>query len=98
MAQLVRAPPCHGGGREFESLLGRLKPILIVECRSGGTGRRPGLKIPWVVIPVPVRFRSAALVKRLILRIDKSFFIFDEGASLQIIPPAFARSVRDNSP
>ena len=32
-------------------------------CRSGGTGRRPGLKIPWVVIPVPVRFRSAALVK-----------------------------------
>ena len=30
------------------------------ECRSGGTGRRPGLKIPWVVIPVPVRFRSAA--------------------------------------
>ena len=29
-------------------------------CRSGGTGRRPGLKIPWVVIPVPVRFRSAA--------------------------------------
>ena len=33
------------------------------KCRSGGTGRRPGLKIPWVVIPVPVRFRSAALVK-----------------------------------
>ena len=32
-----------------------------MECRSGGTGRRPGLKIPWVVIPVPVRFRSAAL-------------------------------------
>ena len=23
MAQLVRAPPCHGGGREFESLLRR---------------------------------------------------------------------------
>ena len=33
-------------------------------CRSGGTGRRPGLKIPWVVIPVPVRFRSAAVMKR----------------------------------
>ena len=32
-------------------------------CRSGGTGRRPGLKIPWVVIPVPVRFRSAAAQK-----------------------------------
>jgi hypothetical protein len=25
VAQLVRAPPCHGGGREFESLLGRFK-------------------------------------------------------------------------
>ena len=24
VAQLVGAPPCHGGGREFESLLGRL--------------------------------------------------------------------------
>ena len=23
VAQLVRAPPCHGGGRGFESLLGR---------------------------------------------------------------------------
>ena len=23
VAQLVRASPCHGGGREFESLLGR---------------------------------------------------------------------------
>ena len=25
MAQLVRAPPCHGGGRRFESVLGRLR-------------------------------------------------------------------------
>ena len=25
MAQLVRAPPCHGGGRGFESLWGRLE-------------------------------------------------------------------------
>ena len=55
MAQLVRAPPCHGGGRRFESDSGRFL------CRSGGTGRRPGLKIPWVEIPVPVRFRSAAV-------------------------------------
>ena len=98
VAQLVRAPPCHGGGREFESLLGRygiiaqlgehlpykqrvigsspIGPILRreivaefqivqsqnvtraprdahssnelaqkLECRSGGTGRRTGLKI-----------------------------------------------------
>ena len=28
MAQLVRAPPCHGGGHEFESRLGRLFGIL----------------------------------------------------------------------
>ena len=28
--------------------------------RSGGTGRRPGLKIPWDFTPVPVRFRSPA--------------------------------------
>ena len=83
VAQLVRAPPCHGGGREFESLLGRMwglssagrasalqaeghrfepyRPHFFnLICRSGGTGRRPGLKIPWVVIPVPVRFRSTA--------------------------------------
>ena len=30
VAQLVRAPPCHGGGREFESLLGRLIYYLFV--------------------------------------------------------------------
>ena len=74
VAQLVRAPPCHGGGRGFESLLGRFIIIwdlssagrasalqaeghrfepcrshskLYVSCRSGGTGRRAGLKIPW---------------------------------------------------
>ena len=30
MAQLVRAPPCHGGGRRFESDLGRwLKNLFI---------------------------------------------------------------------
>ena len=28
MAQLVRAPPCHGGGRRFESDLGRKVNIL----------------------------------------------------------------------
>ena len=125
VAQLVRAPPCHGGGQGFEPLSGRLlnnfqlqlniwglssagrasalqaeghrfepyrphlngwipewpkgtdcksaatcfggsNPPPSIElhkklCRSGGTGRRPGLKIPWVAIPVPVRFRSAAL-------------------------------------
>ena len=28
VAQLVRAPPCHGGGRGFESHPGRLKQQL----------------------------------------------------------------------
>ena len=28
VAQLVRAPPCHGGGHGFESRLGRLDGIL----------------------------------------------------------------------
>ena len=28
MAQLVRAPPCHGGGRRFEPDLGRLYGVL----------------------------------------------------------------------
>ncbi len=29
-------------------------------CRNGGTGRRPGLKIPWALKPVPVRSRFPA--------------------------------------
>ena len=50
------AATCFGGSNPPPSI--ELHKKL---CRSGGTGRRPGLKIPWVVIPVPVRFRSAAL-------------------------------------
>ena len=49
------AATCFGGSNPPPSI--ELHKKL---CRSGGTGRRPGLKIPWVVIPVPVRFRSAA--------------------------------------
>ena len=32
VAQLVRAPPCHGGGREFESHLGRLYKKVMCAC------------------------------------------------------------------
>ena len=31
MAQLVRAPPCHGGGRGFESPLGRKNELKFVK-------------------------------------------------------------------
>ena len=34
VAQLVRAPPCHGGGRGFESLLGRLKILYFQKMGS----------------------------------------------------------------
>ena len=44
-------------------------------CRRGGTGRRPGLKILWVVIPVPVRFRSPALKKKKVLTTYQMFAI-----------------------
>ena len=56
------------------------------KCRSGGTGRRPGLKIPWVVIPVPVRFRSAAVVedKRNVEDTAFLFFNLQEIVFLQI--------------
>ena len=54
-----RASALQAEGHRFEPY--RPHIFFYITCRSGGTGRRPGLKIPWVVIPVPVRFRSAAL-------------------------------------
>ena len=54
------------------------KVVIRLICRRGGTGRRPGLKIPWVAIPVPVRFRSPALLITLIsyvrlAQLDRAF-------------------------
>ena len=34
VAQLVRAPPCHGGGHGFESRLGRLWWVFIHNCMT----------------------------------------------------------------
>ena len=42
VAQLVRAPPCHGGGRGFESLQDRLASLIIRSLSSAG--RAPALQ------------------------------------------------------
>ena len=45
MAQLVRAPPCHGGGRGFESLLGRLHENAFYKVRDlSSAGRASALQ------------------------------------------------------
>ena len=55
VTQLVRAPPCHGGGREFESLLGRLYGIIAqlgehLPYKQRVTGSSPvGPILLWVV-------------------------------------------------
>ena len=41
MAQLVRAPPCHGGGRGFESLPGRFSFVI---WDHSSAGRAPALQ------------------------------------------------------
>ena len=53
------------------------------KCRSGGTGRRPGLKIPWVVIPVPVRFRSSA-PKTTVVKFRSSFLLLISKMDLSV--------------
>ena len=46
VAQLVRAPPCHGGGRGFESLLGRccMKQPFILLWDLSSAGRASALQ------------------------------------------------------
>ena len=47
VAQLVRAPPCHGGGRRFKSVLGRLYNGILAQLgehlpyKQGVTGSSP---------------------------------------------------------
>ena len=43
VAQLVRAPPCHGGGHEFESRLGRLHSNCKRSCGCDRTAVSNGL-------------------------------------------------------
>ena len=44
VAQLVRAPPCHGGGRGFESLLGRWNQIKYMRRDLSSAGRASALQ------------------------------------------------------
>ncbi len=45
MAQLVRAPPCHGGGQGFEPLSGRFKLNILFEERDlSSAGRASALQ------------------------------------------------------
>ena len=44
MAQLVRAPPCHGGGRGFESHSGRCNIILVLVWGLSSAGRASALQ------------------------------------------------------
>ena len=68
-----RASALQAEGHRFEPY----RSHVYLLCRRGGTGRRPGLKIPWVVIPVPVRFRSPARYNKLIFvrlaQLDRAF-------------------------
>ena len=66
---------CKSAGNAFGGSNPPSPILFILLCRSGGTGRRPGLKIPWVVIPVPVRFRSAAFFHSKFLLNLEYFFI-----------------------
>ena len=44
MAQLVRAPPCHGGGQGFEPLSGRLQLIIVYSWDHSSAGRASALQ------------------------------------------------------
>ena len=64
MAQLVRAPPCHGGGRGFESHSGRLSlRRQLGEFPSGQRGQTVNLLAVLSVVrihlpPLDLRFES----------------------------------------
>ena len=67
VAQLVRAPPCHGGSREFESLLGRFSLVRGVLAQLGEhlpykqrvTGSSPVGPIPEKLVPMWLNWQSS---------------------------------------
>ena len=82
VAQLVRAPPCHGGGRGFESLLGRLFSGILAQLgehlpyKQRVTGSSPVGPIysilNWIV-PIWLNWQSSwFVISRLSVRVRSS--------------------------
>ena len=58
VAQLVSAPPCHGGGRGFKSRLGRVFIYLLIEVsKSDWLGSSVGTSERLKIVRSPVRSR-----------------------------------------
>ena len=66
MAQLVRAPPCHGGGRRFESDLGRYYGVLAqlgehLPYKQRVTGSSP---VGPILLKVSIKYGEVAQLAR----------------------------------
>ena len=74
VAQLVRAPPCHGGGRGFEPHPGRLQ-FTSADAGVAELADAQDLKSCGTYTPVSVRFRSPAYLKNFvgIAQLDRAF-------------------------
>ncbi len=68
VAQLVSAPPCHGGGRGFKSRLGRAFIYFIIEVsKADWLGSSVGTSERLKIVRSPVRSRPKPQIKILIL-------------------------------
>ena len=82
MAQLVRAPPCHGGGRGFESHPGRAYMVLYVFIFKYGILAQLGEHLPYKqrVIgssPIGPIFMSGILKSSLCVCIEAFFYVLE---------------------
>ena len=72
-------------------MCGIIPPVI---GRCGGIGRRPGLKIPWEEIPVPVRPRSSAPKFDIVRQSDVDFYLLPLHYSLFLKRCRFLESNR----